>query len=324
MIEVEYFALLIVCALMTLFLCLNSKSLSARLNLVDVPVGRKQHKAPTPLMGGVAILAALVPVAFAHTLLNVPERWFGSFLIWIGCVTVMAFVGLADDRHSLSPRLRLLISFLVFALAAAVDPTFNVRVLDFMTPKFSLGLGTWWLAIIFTVICCVGLINAVNMADGKNGLVLGLALGWLGILAIRAGDPLLPLIGILACCLAVLLIFNLQGRLFLGDGGAYAIATALGLLSIMIYNSPGANTLRAISADELVLLFIVPIADSFRLTYTRMKQGRSPMSADRDHFHHHLQDKFGWPKGLFVYWGLSFLPGAMIILLSESSHQNFN
>lgn len=324
MIDAEYYVLTIVCALITLFLSLNSKTLSARLNLVDVPVGRKQHKSPTPLMGGVSILIAFVPVALAYTLLNVPERWIGSFLIWIACVTVMAFVGLADDRHSLSPRLRLLTSFLVFALAAALDPTFNVRVLDFMTPKFSIGLGTWWLAIIFTVICCVGLINAVNMADGKNGLVLGLALGWLGILAIRAGGPLLPLTGLLASCLAVLLVFNMQGRLFLGDGGAYAIATSLGLLSIMIYNSPGTNSLRAISADELVLLFIVPITDSFRLTYTRLKQGRSPMSADRDHFHHHLQEKFGWPKGLFVYWILSFLPGVTLILIREISNLNVN
>jgi UDP-GlcNAc:undecaprenyl-phosphate/decaprenyl-phosphate GlcNAc-1-phosphate transferase len=209
------------------------------------------------------------------------------------------------------------ISFLVFATAAAVDPTFNVRVLDFITPKFSLGLGTWWLAIFFTVICCVGLINAINMADGKNGLVLGLALGWLGILSIRATHDLLPLIGLLACCLIVLFVFNMRGHLFLGDGGAYAIAAALGLLSIMIYNSPGEDTLRAVSADELVMLFIIPVADSFRLTYTRWRQGRSPMSADRDHLHHHLQDQFGWPRGLLIYWLLSFVPVSALILTRQ-------
>jgi UDP-GlcNAc:undecaprenyl-phosphate/decaprenyl-phosphate GlcNAc-1-phosphate transferase len=268
-------------------------------------------------MGGVVMIAVVAPLALAYVFSGVSERWFGSLLIWIVSVTCMAFVGLADDRHSLSPRLRLFISFLVFATAAAVDPTFNVRVLDFETPKFSLGLGTWWLAIIFTVVCCVGLINAINMADGKNGLVLGLALGWLGILSIRATHDLLPLIGLLACCLVVLFIFNMRGRLFLGDGGAYAIAAALGLLSIMIYNSPGEDTLRAVSADELVLLFIVPVADSFRLTYTRWRQGRSPMSADRDHLHHHLQDQFGWPRGLLIYWLFSFLPVCALILTRQ-------
>lgn len=320
MIDVNYFTLLVACVSMTFFLCFNAVRLCTYLNLVDVPVGRKQHKTPTPLMGGVVMIAVLAPVALVYVLSGVSDRWFGSLLIWIACVTIMAFVGLADDRHTLSPRLRLFISFLVFATAAAVDPTFNVRVLDFVTPKFSLGLGTWWLAIIFTVICCVGLINAVNMADGKNGLVLGLALGWLGILSLRAGDALLPMIGILACCLAILFIFNMRGRLFLGDGGAYAIATALGLLSIMVYNSPGLDTLRAISADELVLLFLVPVVDSFRLTFTRWKQGRSPMSADRDHLHHHLQDKFGWPSGLVIYWCISFIP--VILLISGREYLN--
>lgn len=79
----------------------------------------------------------------------------------------------------------------------------------------------------------------------------------------------------------------------------------------MIYNSPGSHALRAVAANELVILFIVPVADSFRLTYTRMRQGRSPMDADRDHLHHHLQDRFGWPKGLFLYWALALGPAAI-------------
>jgi UDP-GlcNAc:undecaprenyl-phosphate GlcNAc-1-phosphate transferase len=105
-----------------------------------------------------------------------------------------------------------------------------------------------------------------------------------------------------------------MGRLFLGDGGAYAIATAIGLLAIIVYNTPGTDTLRAISADELVVLFVVPVADSFRLTYKRLRQGRSPMSADRDHLHHHLQDRFGWPTGLLVYWIIGLSPAAGLIL----------
>jgi UDP-GlcNAc:undecaprenyl-phosphate GlcNAc-1-phosphate transferase len=111
--------------------------------------------------------------------------------------------------------------------------------------------------------------------------------------------------------LLVLFVFNLRGRLFLGDGGAYGIAAAIGLLAIMVYNTPGPHSLRAISADELVLLFLAPVADSFRLSYKRLRQGRSPMSADRDHLHHHLLDKFGWPAGLFMYWLLALLPASV-------------
>ena len=307
-----YVALVFSGALVAILSCLNAQRICSAMGLMDVPTDRKKHSAPTPLMGGVTLLVAFVPMVLTYIIFTASERWLGSLLIWLSCVAAMALVGLGDDRHSLSPRSRLIISFAVFGTAAAIDPTFNVRVLDFNFPPMTLGLGTWWLAVIFTVICCVGLLNAINMADGKNGLVLGLSMGWLAILALRAVGPVLPIIGLFAAVLLVLFVFNMRGRLFLGDGGAYAIATAIGLLAIMVYNTPGTHTLRAISADELVLLFVVPVADSFRLTYKRLRQGRSPMSADRDHLHHHLQDRFGWPVGLFSYWFLAIVPIVII------------
>lgn len=311
-----FIALLFAAALAAILLCLNAQRICSSLNLMDIPVGRKKHAAPTPLMGGIVLLIAFVPVALICIVTFASERWLGSLLIWLGSVSVMALVGLGDDRHSLSPRLRLIISFGVFAAAAALDPTFMVRVLDFNVPPLTLGLGTWWLAIIFTVICSVGLLNAVNMADGKNGLVLGLSLGWLAILAARSVGPLLPLIGLFAGVLMVLFVFNIRGRLFLGDGGAYAIATAIGLLAITVYNTPGTHTLRAISADELVLLFAVPVSDSFRLTFKRLMQGRSPMSADRDHLHHHLQERFPWHIGLMVYWAMALFPAFFLMVVT--------
>lgn len=312
----DYYALAFVCAVGSVYLCTIAQRVGNGLNLMDVPTARKQHSAATPLMGGVLILAVFIPISLISVFMSSSERWLYTLLIWLGCVAIMAMVGIADDRHSLSPKARLIISFAVFGTAAAVDPTFNIRVLDFIFPRWDLGLGTWWLAVIFTVICCVGLINAVNMADGKNGLVLGLSLGWLGILSLRAPDALLPMSLILGLVLFVLFLFNVQGKLFLGDGGAYAIATALGLLAIMIYNTPGIQTLRSIAADELVLLFVVPVLDSFRLTYVRLRQGRSPMSADRDHLHHHLQNRFGWPGGLLVYFAIALLPAAALMLLA--------
>lgn len=289
----------------TLVLCLLAEPLCRRMNLMDVPVGRKKHLRETPLMGGVVILFALLPVTAIAIYLGATERWISSFSIWLAATAATAAVGIVDDQHSLSPKIRLLLSFLIFGSAAAIDPTFNVRILDFEHPSLRFGLGTWWLAIIFTVICCVGLVNAVNMADGKNGLVIGLCIGWVLLLASRAPSAMLPLITILIAVLTVLFVFNMRGKLFLGDGGAYGLACAIGVLAIMIYNSPGTHALRAISADELMILFIVPVFDSFRLTFVRLRQGRSPMESDRNHLHHHLLDRFGWPGGLFIYWGLA-------------------
>jgi UDP-GlcNAc:undecaprenyl-phosphate/decaprenyl-phosphate GlcNAc-1-phosphate transferase len=307
-----YFAS-VLASLLALFLCLNAKTISARLGIMDIPDERKQHRVATPLMGGVVLLLAFVPPAAALIFGLSPTAWAQSLLLWLACVIAMALVGIADDRHSLSANHRLLISFLVFGSAAIIDPLFNVRVLSFEHLGFNLGLGTGWLAVIFTSICCVGLVNAVNMADGKNGLVIGLCIGWSILIALRSPPELLPLMLLLIAVLAVLMIFNLRGRLFLGDGGAYGLATAIGLAAIMTYNAPGAHAGRMIAADELMLLFAIPVIDSFRLTYVRLKRGQSPMAADRDHLHHHLQNRFGWPGGLVVYLVLAFLPLAGIL-----------
>lgn len=250
----------------------------------------------------------VLPAAIGIALFDVPRDWIGHILIWATAVTAMTLVGLADDRHTLSARDRLLISFLVFGSAAILDSLFTVRVLRFEHPAIVMGLKTGWLAVIFTTVCGVGLVNAVNMADGKNGLVIGLCIIWLALLSFRMPQPLLPIAAILATAWAVLLFFNLRGRLFLGDGGAYGIATAIGLMAIATYNVPGNHASGSVSADELLWLFAVPIVDSFRLTFVRLYQGRSPMSADRDHLHHHLQNRLGWPTGLLVYWLFAATP----------------
>jgi UDP-GlcNAc:undecaprenyl-phosphate/decaprenyl-phosphate GlcNAc-1-phosphate transferase len=299
---------------LTLLLCLYSKQICHILGIMDVPDERKQHRSATPLMGGVALELALMPVAAFLILFVTPPAWQQPFLIWLVCTAAMTLVGLADDRHTLSARDRLMISFLVFGSAAIVSPLFNIRVLTFELLDFQIGLGTGWLAVIFTTVCCVGLVNAVNMADGKNGLVIGLCIGWLSLLVLRAPPALIPMIAVLLAMLTILLLFNLRGHLFLGDGGAYGLASAIGLIAIMMYNSPGSHAGRAIAADELMLLFAVPVIDSFRLTIVRMRRGQSPMAADRDHLHHHLQNRFGWPGGLVVYLIMALAPAAGVFL----------
>ncbi len=305
-----YLSGVIVCAavIVAFMLCRHALAIGTHFDLLDVPGDRKKHKHITPLMGGIVILVAVMPAALAIITLVAPETHRAKLLVWSAVVAGMTFIGILDDRHSLSPRVRLLASFAIFGIAAYVEPIFNVRVLDFEYPSFTFGLGTRDIAIAFTILCCVGLVNAVNMADGKNGLVIGLCIGWLTALSTRAPDNFLPLICLLISVLLVLLAFNLSGKLFLGDGGAYGLAAAIGVMAIAIYNSPGPHATRAIAAEELMLIFAVPVFDSFRLTYKRLNRGQSPMAADRDHLHHHLQDHFGWLLGLLIYWTLALLP----------------
>jgi UDP-GlcNAc:undecaprenyl-phosphate GlcNAc-1-phosphate transferase len=303
--------LLLACALVWTFavlLCSRSMVIGKRLRLLDVPQGRKLHTRPTPLMGGIVLIAVVLPISLVWTALYAPSSWRGTMYLWLVASGLMALLGLADDRHTLSATIRLVLSFLILGALAYFDPAYNIRFLVFETPSFAIGFGALIPAVLFTALCCVGLANAVNMADGKNGLVLGLSLAWVILLALRAPSPLWPICALLISALVVLLAFNLSGRIFLGDGGSYGFSTCIALLAILIYNRRGIHAGRLISAEELMLLFSVPVADSIRLAVSRISSGRSPMAAGRDHLHHYLQDRFGWPGGLLIYYMMALLP----------------
>ena len=282
------------------------------LGLIDEPDPRKQHTKPTPLLGGLALAGIVLPLALLAT-------WFEPVssdisLLWLGLTaTAVTFVGLADDRHDLNPRLRVTLGFAIFSGLALFDRTFLIRQLQF--PLLGFNFGLYWdvIALFFTALCCVGLVNAVNMADGKNGLVTGLSTGWLMLILGRSSPGDIPFMLVITAGLIALLVMNLRGRLFLGDGGAYGLAAAIGLLTIRAYTNYLHDPTYGLSAEAVVLLFLVPVADSFRLTFRRLAQGRSPMSPDRDHLHHHLQARYGWPGGLIVYLTLALAPAAILI-----------
>ncbi len=307
--------LLLACALvwiLTVLLCSRSMVIGTRLRLLDIPLGRKRHAKPTPLMGGVVLVVVVLPIAALWTMFYAPAPWRSTMYLWLGASGLMALLGLADDRHTLSATLRLVLSFTLLATLAYSDLAYNVRFLVFETPNFTIGFGALIPAVLFTAFCCVGLANAINMADGKNGLVLGLSLAWVVLLGLRAPSPLWPICALLISALVVLLAFNLSGRIFLGDGGSYGFATCISLFAILIYNRPGTHAGRLVSAEELMLLFFVPVADSIRLAISRAASGRSPMAAGRDHLHHYLQDRFGWPGGLLIYYMAALLPACIL------------
>ena len=291
-------------------------SVCSRLGLIDSPDERKRHARATPLLGGVALAAIIFPLALAATWVD-PVASDISLLNLAIAATAVTLVGVFDDRQDLTPRLRVALGFSIFGALALFDRTFLVRQLVFPVLGFQFGLYFEGLALFFTALCCVGLVNAVNMADGKNGLVLGLCTGWLVLILSRSGPGDVSFMLVMLAGLIALLVMNLRGKLFLGDGGAYGLAAAIGLCTIRSYNANLRDPMVGLSAEAVVLLFIVPVADSMRLTVMRMARGRSPMAPDRDHLHHHLQDWFGWPGGLFVYWFAALAPATVLLLLTR-------
>jgi UDP-GlcNAc:undecaprenyl-phosphate GlcNAc-1-phosphate transferase len=141
----------------------------------------------------------------------------------------------------------------------------------------------------------VGIVNAVNMADGQNGLVPSMFVIWSLCLAL-VGNPVVSAVSqILAISGSIVLLFNLRGRLFLGDCGSYGVTFVIGLLAMMAYAQ------GSVTIETVTVWFFIPVMDCLRLIITRRVQGRSAVAPDTDHFHHRLQAKMGKTYGLAAY-----------------------
>lgn len=271
-------------ALGTALFTLALAQVAPRLKLVDVPGGRKEHLAPTPTVGGLAIVATL---AAGHLLMPRPLVPFAYVL---GAV-IVALVALADDLFNLSAAPRLLAQ-----VAAAIFMIYGAGVV-LRTVGDIIGwrpLGLWALAVPLTVFATAAVINATNMIDGVDGLagsVGFVALAWFAYAASASGLQDQARFAFILCCAIfgfLLMNFPLPFRerpvAFLGDVGSTAIGFAITWFAIDLTQGPG----RSLTPIAALWVAALPLADGLSMIIRRVRDGRSPFAADREHIHHLL------------------------------------
>lgn len=290
-------------AAFSLVICVVSNRVGRFLGVIDSPDGlRKRHSIDTPLVGG---LAAVVPFLFVAGYVSNSSGFAPLYMTITGVTFGSLILGYIDDRGHISPVWRLTLSVALAIFALIMQPALRVEFFVFSFFTTPIFLQNW--SLIFTVLALVGLQNAVNMADGQNGLVIGLSLVWVLCIAGYAPAHLMPLLIVLLIGLSIALPFNLKGHLFLGDSGSYGLSMVIGLLSIYVY----AVSFTSLSADVVALWFLVPIADCLRLMVMRVLAGRSPFHSDRSHFHHILGSLMPFKGALTVYLLLVAVPAAL-------------
>ena len=269
------------------------------IGLVDRPGGRKVHAHPTPLIGGVAMALAF---AFSITWLPIPLSDYR--LLFAGAVLLVT-LGVLDDLHELSPKSRLgaqIAAGLIMTLGAGVVLR-DLGQLVVPGPLVNLGI----LAVPLTVFATVGVINAVNMSDGIDGLAASLLLVTvcsLGLISWASGHlPSLGILVLLAGVLLAFLTFNLRlngnALVFMGDAGSMFLGFVLAWL--LVKYSQGEH--RLLAPVTALWLFALPLIDTVSMMLRRAMLGRSPFLADREHFHHILMAAGFSPKqtlGLMV------------------------
>src|SRR4249919_1348515 len=261
--------------------------LATRLGLTDKPHGRKQHEVPTPMHGGLTILLVLVVTAAIFKDLRSSSAW--AFYLAGG---MLILVGVVDDLKDINWRWRIGAQ-VVAALGMMYFGGVSVHQLsDVVGVHFSLG----WLAVPVTVFVVVGMINALNMADGVDGLAGGQAVVSLLLFfcfALYAGNYSVAE-RLLAVAAAVIgfLCWNLRrpglarAEVFLGDAGSMLLGFIIAWTAIRLSQNP-AHPVSPVLGPWTIAL---PLIDCCSLIIRRLHQGRSPFAGDREHLHHLLLD----------------------------------
>lgn len=278
--------------------------LAYRWGLVDRPAGRKDHAAPTPVTGGIAMLVAvLVGGAFMFRDLGPASLAFA-----LAAVLLVA-TGVLDDRFDLPWWSRMLVQ-VVAALVVIYMGGIRIDDLGSMFGVAIPTLGVW--SVPFTVFAVVGAINAVNMADGADGLagllvfaclvMLGVEAAYVGNAAVLARTPLL--LG----AVAGFLLFNVRWRgrrqaaVFMGNSGS----ALLGLVIACFVSRLTQDAQHPVDPVLALWLLPVPLIDCLVLMVRRLRHRRSPFAPDHNHVHYLMRDAgFGPTRSALVLVALS-------------------
>jgi UDP-GlcNAc:undecaprenyl-phosphate GlcNAc-1-phosphate transferase len=255
---------------------------SLKRRLLDVPNDRSSHSIPKPRLGGVAItLAFFVTCGTLFIAGNSPLAPPAALRGMLMGGAVIALVGLWDDLRGMDARVKLLAQF-----GAAAIPIASGIVLDtFKLPLIgSLALGP--LAVPFTLLWIVALINFYNFIDGIDGLAAGIGMIVSAFLALIAG--MTGATGIRSFSIVIagasfgFLRYNFPpARIFMGDMGSTFLGYLFAVLSVV-----GAK--QGIPAFITVLLLSGVIGDAV-LTLVRRALGKEKLfSPHRTHYYQRL------------------------------------
>jgi UDP-N-acetylmuramyl pentapeptide phosphotransferase/UDP-N-acetylglucosamine-1-phosphate transferase len=275
---------------LTWFIIPSVVKISRLKNLTDTPNGRTSHVKATPTLGGIAVFVALVlsTVIFAGTYFKFELKYIISGLI------VVFFIGIKDDILIIDPLKKLAGQIFAVILIAVFA---GIRITS-LYGLFHIGQLPYVASILLTVFVFIVIINGFNLIDGIDGLASGI-----GILTSSVFGIWFWINGHMACTilsfsfvgtLAAFFYFNVYGKtnkIFLGDTGSMIIGFVMGVLACRFLQlelvSQGSATIP--SAPTVVCgILIVPLFDSLRVFTLRIKQGKSPFKADRQHIHHRL------------------------------------
>jgi UDP-GlcNAc:undecaprenyl-phosphate/decaprenyl-phosphate GlcNAc-1-phosphate transferase len=273
--------------LVTVFLVPALMRRAAIWGLVALPDHRRLHAGAIPVVGGLAMGLSFI---LAWVILDPALDSAAEFAL-PAAAAVALIGGALDDRRELGASAKFAFQIVAAVLVAAWGETVLTHVGHLMTSEL-FTLGRWSLPL--TVFAIVGVMNAINMTDGVDGLavsnVLCACLGF-GLAAVLGGNSVIfNVICLTGGAAAGFFVYNarLPGRgpapVYMGDGGSLLLGLLLAWCAIELAMGERA----AIAPITAVWILALPIADTITLMVRRALRGRSPFAGDREHLHHIL------------------------------------
>ena len=293
--------------------------LAGRIGAIDYPDERSLHEAPTPRLGGLAILVAVLVSA----LIWLP--WDAETRAILGGAVIVGLVGALDDAFELNPAQKLIgqiVGVLVPISAGVTVESFTFPFLGALDPGavdlFSLpGGGDVDLGDVGTLVGVVAVINVVNLIDGVDGLAAGVCAISAVALAVIALSLDRNSAGVLAALTAGASLGFLRhgfppASTFMGDSGSNLLGYLLGMVAVQ-----GAlKTNAVISLFLPLIVLLVPILDTGFVVAKRLKYRRPIYRGDRWHFHHRMANiGFSQRRTLAYMYGWTVVMAALALAL---------
>lgn len=283
--------------------------LAFKIGAIDVPLDqRRMHKKPIPRIGGLAIF-----VAFTVSTLIFCEPSAQLYSIWIGG-GILVVIGILDDIY----RLPAMLKFVVQIGSAFVAVACGVVIDNISIAGHYIMFGNWGVPI--TILWIVGLVNAINLIDGLDGLACGVSAicsTSLFFVILLSGDGASALIiALLAAACVGFLPFNKNpAKIFMGDTGALFLGYAFAVTAIS-----GVFKLHTLISFMVPMsIFALPLLDTSIAFIRRIIHGRSPFSPDRGHLHHRLVDMgFSQKNVVRILYAITALLGLVAVVFTDA------
>ncbi|MBL7026693.1 MAG: undecaprenyl/decaprenyl-phosphate alpha-N-acetylglucosaminyl 1-phosphate transferase [Candidatus Marinimicrobia bacterium] len=280
---------------------------------LDQPTERKLHTEAKPRFGGIAFGSAIIVVGWFIMNDHMQFTWY--FLAGI----TMFLLGAIDDYWSISWRLKLptqiMTAFLIWVQFIKAVPLISFFGISLTDNPFIIGaLFIFWF---------VGIVNAVNLIDGMDGLAGGyifltsffaLVIGW-----VSGNKEFIYFNTIFMGAMAAFLHFNQRpAKFFMGDSGSLLLGYHVAVLPLLFFaTTPSISNLNI---TPFILLSSYLIIDTARVFYDRLRKRLHPLEPDQNHLHHLLYNETGSYKGtlltIFIYLSIF---GVMAIISLTSS-----